>query len=184
MERAFLPALILLFLSWPAGAGAEGMIPPRHRIVDGEILVTARLDGLPERIRTEIGDGIPKRLEFSIELIRQWDNWLDEYIDGVTIVRTIKYDVTKKQYELSSREGRYLYEKSTSDTEAAFRWLTRLDDVPLARVSGLPGGVYYVQVRVEARRIQLPALLKVILFFVPEIEYSSLARGEPFAVGE
>ena len=184
MKKAVLAALLLLSLLKPAWGDAGSVTAPEHEIVDGMILVSARLDAIPERIVTEIGNGIEKRFEFSVELIREWDNWMDEYIDGVMIVRTIKYDVTKKQYELSSREGRYLYEKSTTNPDEAFRRLTALNRVPLARAGDLPRGTYHVRVRVASRRIQLPALLKIILFFVPEIEFSAESRGPSFPVNK
>lgn len=183
MNRAVVWAVFLLFFL-VSPLNAQKLFPPDHQIVDGNFLVSVRLDGLPERILEEIRNGIEKRVEYHIELVREWDGWMDEFVDEVTIVRTIKYDVTKKQYELTSLEGRYLYEKSMRDPDRAMEWLTGLSGVHLVRPENFPRGTYYVRVRAEFRRIQLPALLKVVLFFVPEIEFRSEVRGMSFPLNK
>jgi len=146
--------------------------------------VNARLEELPDTFLQDVQNGIKKELEYNVELMRTWKNWLDEYVEGKAIVRTIKYDVIKKQYHLTSLEGRYLYEKTAKDLEEALNWLTTLTDVRLVRIGSLQQGSYYVRVRMESRRIKLPPLFKVILFFVPEIEFSSRKSSHVFPLNK
>jgi len=146
------------------------------------VLVSASLPPLPEKIQKEIQNGLPKEIEYQVDVMRSWDRWLDEYMAGLTLVRTIKYDVLKKEYRLSSLEGRYLYEKTVTDLNEAVRWLTVLSEVPVAEAASLPPGRYYVRVDMASRRMQVTGLFSVLMFFMSETDFSMTAVSESFMV--
>ena len=174
--QSLIAATFLLLTCLPVYANNSLLIS--HRTENGEIFVDTSLQELPDTFTQEVRNGIKKELEYNVGLMRIWENWLDEYVEGKTIIRTIKYDVIKKQYHLTSLEGRYLYEKTVKDLGEALKWLTTLNNVRLVRIGNLQQGRYYVRVSIESRRIKLPALFKVILFFVPEVEFS-IHRNSP-----
>lgn len=184
MKKACFPAVLLIFLLLPLSLSAQVFETPLHRTQKGDIYVSSKLKELPPKFVADIQNGIEKEIEFNVELMRVWDSWLDEYVVGKTIVRTIKYDVVKKQYYLTSLEGRYLYEKTLENRSQALDWFTQLNDVLLARTKDVQRGTYYVRVRMQSRRIKMPALLKVLLFFVPEVEFEGKASGATFPLNK
>ncbi len=183
MVKSFTAAIILLFVTC-LPVYAQSSILLSQRTENGEIFVSARLHGLPDTFIQEVQNGIKKEIEYNVELMRTWKSWLDEYVEGKTVIRTIKYDVIKKQYHLTSLEGRYIYEKTVKNLEDALDWLTKLTDIRLVRIDGLQQGRYYVRVRMESRRIKLPPLFKVLLFFVPEVEFSSSKSSPVFLLNK
>lgn len=146
------------------------------------VLVSANLAPLPEKIQKEIQNGLPKEVEYQVDLMRDWDRWMDEYMEGQTVIRTVKYDVLKKEYRLSSLEGRYLREKTVSDLNDALRWLTVLTEVPLARTDAVPPGPYYVTVNMAVRRMKVTGLFSVLMFFMSESEFSATRTGPSFTL--
>ncbi len=175
-------AFFLLLLFFPSAATAVEPSFPVQQVQDGRVLVSTNLGPLPEKIRKEIQSGLPKEVEYQIDLMREWDRWMDEYMDGQTVVRTVKYDVLKKEYRMSSLEGRYLYEKTGSDLNEAVRWLTVISDIPVARVETLLPGPYYVTVTMTFRRMKMTGPFSVLMFFMSESEYSVAQTGAPFTL--
>ncbi len=180
--QSFIATIFLLFTCLPVYADSSLLIS--HRTENDEIFVNARLQELPETFIQDVKNGIKKELEYNVELMRTWENWLDEYVEGKTIIRTIKYDVIKKQYHLTSLEGRYLHEKTAKNLQEALNWFTTLRNIRLVSIIKLQQGTYYVRVRMESRRIKLPPLFKVLFFFVPEVEFSSRKSSPVFPLNK
>jgi len=184
MNRA-LPAVLLLLLLAVSPAFGQRFLAPAHSVAeDGEILVSIELRELPDSFLTDIQNGLEKELEYTLELMRPWENWLDEYVIGASVTRTIKYDVIKKEYYVSSIEGRYLYEKTFKESAEALAWLTTLRRIPIGNRRAIAGGSYHFRVSVVSRRLKLPPLLKMIFFFVPEVEFSAETKGARFQLNQ
>jgi len=179
---SLIAACILLISAFTAAA--QEFSAPSYRTEDGRIIVDARLDHLPDSFIADINNGIEKRIEYHADLMRQWSKWMDEYVSGETIIRTIKFDVTTKQYSLKSVEERYVREKTAKDLREAVEWLTTIKGARAAVVGEVQRGTYYVRVRAEARRPEIPLVFKALLFFMPEIEFSAETVSPAFPLNK
>jgi len=172
---------IVLLLLWAPAAWPSNLLSPTWRIQDGQLLVDVKFPSPPEKFQRDVRNGLARHVEYQIDLMRDWEKWMDEYISGETIVRTVKYDVLKKEFFLTSREGRYLYEKTVSDMNEALRWLTTLSDVRVASLASLPAGNYYIRAEITSPRIKPAGAFSLLLFFMPEKEFSMTTVSPVFS---
>lgn len=150
---------------------------------NNEIRVSAELirwmnPGLSE----DIENGIPKDLFYTIVLKKRIGVWFDEEITSKTIKHTIKYDVLKKQYLITTGEGDTTQQKVAETRQEMIDLISKVNNVKMSLVKKLKTRhTYYVSVKAEMKASRLPFFLEYILFFIPVPELETpWADSAPF----
>ncbi len=165
----FLSSLILI----PFSAVADENISDLSvTIQNKDIMVSARLVGaFSNTIEEDIKNGIPKDLFYYILLKRRQRNWIDEELLQVTIKYTIKYDILKKQYIVTSREGTRSSQRVFENYQEMVDLITRVNNVKLTETDILNSKEsYYVSVKAEMKATAIPLHLDYFFFFIPFLE--------------
>ncbi|HLF86883.1 MAG TPA: DUF4390 domain-containing protein [Nitrospiria bacterium] len=165
----FLSSLILV----PFSAIADENISDLSVIIQNkDIMVSARLVGaFSNTIEEDIKNGIPKDLFYYILLKRRQNNWIDEELLQVTIKYTIKYDILKKQYIVTSREGTRSSRRVIENYQEMADLITRVNNVKLTETDILNSNEsYYVSVKAEMKATAIPLHLDYFFFFIPFLE--------------
>lgn len=177
----------LFLLVWRAGTAGAGT----ERIADLEVRVdnNRQIHVSAEMIRwmtpdleKEIENGIPKDLFYTIVLKKRIPAWFDEENQSRTIKHTIKYDVIKKQYLVSTWDGGIQKDRVLDDQGQMMDLISRVDNVKIDLNSALKARhTYYVSVKAEVKSSRLPFYLDYILFFIPVPELDTpWADSAPF----
>jgi hypothetical protein len=165
----FLSALILV----PFFAIADENISDLSvTIQNKDIMVSARLIGaFSNTIEEDIKNGIPKDLFYYVLLKRRQNNWIDEELLQVTIKYTIKYDILKKQYIVTSREGTKNSQRVIENYQEMADLITRVNNVKLTETDIFNSNEsYYVSVKAEMKATAIPLHLDYFFFFIPFLE--------------
>ncbi|MEK7870984.1 MAG: DUF4390 domain-containing protein [Nitrospirota bacterium] len=165
----FLSSLILV----PFSANADENISDLSvTIQNKDIMVSAKLIGaFSNTIEEDIKNGIPKDLFYYILLKRRQNNWIDEELLQVTIKYTIKYDILKKQYIVTSREGTRSSRRVIENYQEMADLITRVNNVKLTETDILNSNEsYYVSVKAEMKATAIPLHLDYFFFFIPFLE--------------
>jgi len=148
-----------------------------------EIRVSAELirwmnPGLSE----DIENGIPKDLFYTIVLKKRIGGWFDEETTSKTIKHAIKYDVLKKQYLITTREGNTTQQKIAETRQEMMDLISKVNNVKMFIDKKLKTRhTYYVSVKAEMKASRLPFFLEYILFFIPVPELDTpWANSAPF----
>jgi hypothetical protein len=177
-------ALIAAALALPVQAGNERIANLRVAVPsNNEIRVSAELiRWLDPALEEEIRNGIPKDLFFTFVLLKRTTAWFDEEIASKTVQHTIKYDVLKKQYLITTWEGDKNEQRVVESTQAMIDLISRADHVKIAFSKTLKKRyTYYVSVKAEVKESRLPFFLEYILFFIPVLELETpWASSAPF----
>ena len=148
-----------------------------------EIRVSAQLTRwMNPTLEEDIQNGIPKDLFYTIVLKKRIAGWFDEEISSKTIKHTIKYDVLKKQYFITTREGDNTVQKVTETRQEMMDLISKVNNVKMALIKRLKTRhTYYVSVKAEMKASRLPFFLEYILFFIPVPELDTpWADSAPF----
>lgn len=117
----------------------------------GETYVAScRLEGgLTPEIEEEIAAGLPRTIEFRLNVFRRRTAFLDQLVLKRRIECTVLYDPLTQQYTLTRRVDGELRETQVTDAAAAMRaFMTALDSVPLVRTDSLdPEEEYYLKAK-------------------------------------
>ncbi|MBI3994553.1 MAG: DUF4390 domain-containing protein [Nitrospirae bacterium] len=137
-----------------------------------ELAVSAELIRWRGRnIREDINNGIPKDLYYTLLLKKRQPGWFDEEIASKTIKHTIKYDVLKKQYLITTRMDDRASQKTVESFEEMADLISRIDHVKIALKKRMKARhTYYVSIKAEMRATNVPFYLEYILFFIPALE--------------
>ena len=184
-------AVTLCFLSWdapPARAADERIAHLTTRVIsDSELEVSAKLIGWNHpKILADLDNGIPKDLYYYILLKKRMPFWYDEETHFVTIHHTIKYDVLKKQYSVSTRMGDLLTKLTVGTFDELDRLISQIDHVRIKLPKRLRSRhTYYASIKAEMRATRIPFYREYILFFIPALELdTSWANSAPFYARE
>jgi hypothetical protein len=182
-----LMAAILVFLPWGlprALAGDERIAGLTAEVIDnGTLTVSADLIRWYNRnLQEDLNNGIPKDLFYYILLKKRQPGWFDEEIYSKTIKHTIKYDVLKKQYSITTRSDGEITQKTVESFDEMSQLISRIDRVKIkTSVSLNSRHTYYVSVKAEMRATNVPFYLEYILFFIPALELDTpWADSSPF----
>lgn len=187
---------LLLFAPDVSGQVSPPPEPGDERIADlitqvvnnGELIVSADLIRWAHpAILADLNNGIPKDLFYYILLKKYQTGWFDEEIYSKTIKHTIKYDVLKKQYAVTTRMDGKITLKTVEGFGEMSRLISRIDRVKMTPVKRLKTRhTYYTSVKAEMRATNIPFYLEYILFFIPALELDTpWADSAPFyAVSE
>ena len=141
-------------------------------VTNTEIRVSAELirwmnPGLQKKIKR----GIPKDLFYTILLKKRIPFWLDEEIHSETIRHTIKYDVLKRQYLITTGVGEKHSEVVIESYQKMIDLISKINNVKMTLSKRLrKRHIYYVSAKAEVKTSRLPFFLEYILFFIPVLE--------------
>jgi hypothetical protein len=167
-----------------AVAGDEGIAGLTATVIDnGTLSVSAELIRWYNRnLQEDLNNGIPKDLYYYILLKKRQPGWFDEEVFSKTIKHTIKYDVLKKQYSITTRSDGETTQKTVESFDEMSQLISRIDHVKIKTPVGLKlRHTYYVSVKAEMRATNVPFYLEYILFFIPALELDTpWADSAPF----
>jgi hypothetical protein len=150
---------------------------------NGEVVVSAELiRWYNDTIKEDLNNGIPKDLYYYLLLKKRQPGWFDEEIVSKTIKHTIKYDVLKKQFSITTRMDGQTSQKTVESFEETADLISRIDHVKITTAKRMKTRhTYYISVKAEMRATNVPFYLEYILFFIPALELDTpWADSAPF----
>jgi len=180
----FAPFIVLLLLppALTSAAVMPAIVGPEMEIIDNNIIVSLSIDNVTE-IEKSILSGVQKEIVFTVELLRAWRFWPDEFVVSKKIKKAVRYDNLRKQYRVTSNNGFSTTEKHFRSYREMKDWIFMVDDVNLANIKELDPSSYYIRIVVESKSIEQPPLLGVLMHFIPEVEMSLAIESPPFVLG-
>jgi len=173
--------LLLLLPAFPDAAVKPNIIGPDMEIIDNNIIVSLSIENATEIEKTILA-GIKKEIVFTVELLRTWKFWPDEFIVSKQIKKVVKYDNLRKRYRASSYNGIVLTEKHFENYSAIKNWIFTVDKINLANIKELDPSRYYIRIVVESKSIEQLPLIGVLMHFIPEVEMSLAKESVPFVL--
>jgi hypothetical protein len=176
--------VLLLFVAIvfsPSTVHSAEISGPSITIEDDNILASTGLSYLG-KLESTIESGIEKKIVFTLELFRVWNLWPDEFVMTKKIIRTIRYDNLRGHYFVTSRDGVSLVQKKFKDFHTMKAWAFKIEDIHIANIKELEPGDYYMRVLVESKSKKLPAVIGILMLFVPEVEMVMTKESKPFNV--
>jgi hypothetical protein len=147
--RVFVVASVLI--ATVQAQAPEVSITPIAR--DGRVLVSFDLtDAFSSDVRDAIQSGLATTFSYDVEL-RRGSAFFDRTVAWVAVAAGVRFDNLTRRYQISRMvDGRIEDIRPTEDQEAARRWLTHFEQVPLSNTSALEtNGEYYIRVRAHTR---------------------------------
>ncbi|MEW6410673.1 MAG: DUF4390 domain-containing protein [Nitrospirota bacterium] len=182
MKKAVVLFIFLaIFTGYNTWANASSISNVTVTTNTNNMIVSASLSGFSKEFIDAIHNGIEKEITFHIDVFRVWRYWPDEFIASKTIQRTIKYDMIKKDYRITSYDGLYLSERMFSSFDDMKKWVTVVDRIKVLDTSVLqPDSLYFVRVMAESKFRKLHPLLEYVLFFVPTSDFKTEWKKSQF----
>ncbi len=171
--------LLMTFISSYLEAASPRIIGPDMEITDNNIMVSMSIENVAELEKT-IKSGIEKEIIFTVELLRKWNFWPDDFVVSKKISRVIKFDTLREQYLASSYDGVTRYKKLFRDYTSVRNWIFAVNTVNLANLKELEPGSYYIRTVVESRSQEQLPFIGLLMIFIPEIEMSLAKESQPF----
>jgi len=182
-KNLFILLLVLCSILIPSFTSAKTpiIIDPEMMIEKNDIIVSSGITNVKE-LKNTLKSGVKKKIVFTLELLRSWRFWPDEYIVSKKITRIIKYDNLRKQYLISSGDSSKITEKVFMDFDDFKDQVFTVKDVNLANKKELEAGKYYIRVIVESRNMEQLPLVGFFMNFIPEVEMNLVKESEYFIV--
>ena len=165
----------------PGFASAPDVIDMDMEIIDNNIIVSLSVQNVAE-FEAAINSGIEKEIVFTVELLRVWNFWPDEFVVSKKIRKVIRYDNLREQYRASSYDGIVRTERKFRDYNAVKNWIFSVDGINLAHIKELDPGRYYLRAIVESKSLRQLPLTGFLMHFIPEVEMSLARESRPFLV--
>ncbi len=130
------------------------------------VLIYARVTNcFTKDMEAAILAGVPTTFTFLIDLYQERRAWLDKKLVRSTVRHTIKYDIVKKLFIVSTDGEKEPI--SFQDYESAKRAMADVNGFPLTPIKSLKRNeYYYVQVKAKLDKVRLPLYLEYVFFFV------------------
>ncbi len=170
-SRLFIFTFLLFSLTIAGSAFSAQVLGPNVKVREGNIVVSTGLQLNPNHIE-EIKKGVPKEINFYIDLFQSWDNWPDEFVLGTTITRTLKCDPVKNEFIGTSLSPTHHEERRFKSCESLISWALTIPEVWLTNINELAPGEYFVHIKAESRLRRLPPFINLLFFFVREVEFT------------
>jgi hypothetical protein len=151
--------------------------------VDNDIVVNIAVANATE-LEATIKSGIEEEIVFTMELIRVWKFWPDEFVVSKKIKKTIKYDNLRNQFWTSSFDGITRTNKKFKNYAQVKNWIFSVNEINLANVRELEPASYYIRVIVESRSIDRLPVIGLLRHLVPEVDMTIARESDPFPIGE
>ncbi|RJQ51241.1 MAG: DUF4390 domain-containing protein [Nitrospiraceae bacterium] len=178
----FLISLHPVITPQPVSALTPRIDGPDMQIINNNITVKTSIADTLDLDRT-IKSGVGKEIIFTVELIRVWKFWPDEFVVSKKARKFVKYDNLRDQYLASLHDGISRADVKFNDFAALKDWLFTSNDVNLANIRELDPGHYYIRVVVESRSMEQMPLIGFIMHLMPEVEMSLAKESRSFTVG-
>jgi hypothetical protein len=139
-----MPALILsAAAALPCAAGEPALADLATGYRGDGLTASLRLvDGLTAERLEEIESGIETVLEYRIQVTRKRLGLPDEVLAKRRVECIVRRDTLARHYVLTRRvDGELVERRVTTEEEGMRSFLTRIDDLPVARSADLPEGV-------------------------------------------
>lgn len=184
--------LIASCLSLIAGLGSATMADAEDERIalltaailnNREVAVSAELIRWYNRnIKEDLNNGIPKDLYYYLLLKKRQPGWFDEEMVSKTIKHTIKYDVLKNQYSITTRMDGQTSQKTVESFDEMADLISRIDHVKIITKKRMRArNTYYISVKAQMRATNVPFYFEYILFFIPALELDTpWADSAPF----
>jgi len=129
--------------AWPCTAAEPALVDLSTRYQGENLMVSVRLvDGLTSERLEEIESGIEAVLEYRIQVTRRRVGLPDEVLVRRRVECLVSRDALARQYTLTRRvDGELVERRVATEGDVMRSFLTRIDDMPLARHVDLPAGV-------------------------------------------
>ncbi len=176
-----LMALCAVLTASPGTASTPNVIGMDMKIIDNNIIVDLSVENVAE-FEATINSGIEKEIVFTVELLRVWNFWPDEFVVSKKIKKVIRYDNLREQYRASSYDGIIRTEKKFSDYASVKNWIFSVHGINLAHIKELDPGRYYIRAIVESKSLKQLPLTGFLMHFIPEVEMSLARESGPFLV--
>ncbi len=195
MKTASLPIRILFLPNWiahvlliaafllaaPADSQAAELQGVELAFRGQDLLVTTTL--VPDAsFAEEMKQGLSKELLLTVEMMGIRSFVPDEYILARKVRITLKSDPIKREFAARITDGDIIQEKRFKDVESMNAWALGLRNLKITNVKELDPGTYYVKVTAESRIRKLPPLIKYLLFFIPETEFTVVRYSRAFTL--
>jgi len=151
--------------------------------INNDIIVNIAVANATE-LETTIKSGIEKEIVYTMELIRQWDFWPDEFVVSKKIRKTIKYDNLRDQFWTSSFDGITRTDRKFKNYAEVRNWLFSVSEINLANTRQLEPARYYMRVIVESRSIDRMPWMGLLTHLVPEVDMTIARESDPFPIGD
>ncbi len=173
--------LCSLLAATSSSAAKPSIIGPSIEIIDNNIIVSLSIDDTDE-LESVIASGIGKEFIFTVELLRVWNFWPDEFVVSKTIEKTVQYDNLREQYIVS-------YDNGLTNTRVKFEQYADVENllfsasnINLANIKELLPGRYYVRVVVESKSTEELPFIGFLMHFIPEVEMSLAKESLPYGL--
>lgn len=181
-----IPIIVLFFFLSPPPFSSSASPPviagPDMKIINNNIIVNLSITDAAE-LEEIVKSGIDKEIVFTVELLRAWNLWPDEFVVSKQIRKRIKYDNLREQYSVSVSDGQAVSEKHFKNYFSLKDQIFVVRDINLANIKELEPGKYYIRMVVESRSIEQLPFLGFLMLFIPEVEMSLAKESELFNVG-
>ena len=174
-------ALFFSMISSPVSAATPSIIGPVIEIIDNNIFVSLSIDDTDE-LESVIASGIGKEIAFTVELLRVWNFWPDEFVVSKYIAKTVQYDNLREQYLISSNDGVENTKMKFENYSDVKNWLFFAANINLANIKELDPGRYYVRVVVESKSTEQLPFIGFLMHFIPEVEMSLAKESLPYGI--
>ena len=155
---------VLPLLSYAQDAKLTNIIVTNTR--DDLLLYLIVKDAFPPKIEKTIESGVPATFSFFIDLCSVRNFWPDKTIRELTITHTIKFDVLKREYNVT-RSWESGHPLSTKSFEEAKKLMTEIDSLAIVPLKELEkGNQYQIRAKAKLSKLTLPFYLHYVLFFV------------------
>ena len=179
-----LSLIFLISAPGPARAGTERIAELTVTVDNNRLIhISAELiRWMTPDLEKEIESGIPKDLFYTIVLKKRIPAWFDEEIQSRTIKHTIKYDLIKKQFIVSTWNAGEQQDRTLENLDQMMDLISTVNNVKIDLDQGLKSRhTYYISVKAEVKSSRLPFYLDYILFFIPVPELDTpWANSAPF----
>ncbi len=179
--KFLVPVLISIFTVSNADALTPYIIGPDMDIINNDIIVNLSIDNVFELEKT-IKSGIAKEITFTVELLRVWKYWPDEFVVSKKVAKAIKYDNLREQYWASYYDGVTRIENHFTNYNSLREWIFTVNHINLANIRELNPGIYYFRIIVESKSLEQLPLIGLLMHFIPEVEMSLAKESQPFIV--
>jgi hypothetical protein len=179
---AFITLLLIVLAASAANASSLKIVGPYAIIQDNDIIVNTGVVNVKE-LEKSLQSGIEKEVVFTVELIRVWNLWPDEFVSGKKIKKVIRYDNLRDRYWASSPNSASGEERKFRDFESMQSWLSSISPITIGNIKSLEEGRYYVRVVVESKSTEYPLMIGLFMHLIPETEMSLAKESEAFTVG-
>ena len=169
--------LLLTAASW-----AFPFIHGPYKIVKDNDIIISLAVGNPEELEAAIRSGVEKEIIYTIELLRVWNFWPDEFVVSKKVIRTVKYDNLREHYRITSMNGINRSDTVVKADSSLKKAIFSVEAVNLVNVKELLPGMYYIRAIVETKSIEQYPIIGFVMHFIPESEMTLAKESEPFLV--